>query len=382
MNNEKDISLVLEEQDIKEECCLSVDINKYKLINEEFVKSMDKIDEIIENENITQSDLDFIENLDIDYNPISLSENIIEKHGSEIYKTILEATLSESFEKTLVFFDDFYSETFKEKLGKYKIKFIQLGIETDFILDFVAKLESNLNKMRKDFQIYVFSDFKVDLFEIYPITAIIEKANDEPDLLKRKQIFVDTIADCDLYCLELNLSPEEEKNHQLIIGKCKKAIKVLDNQIYHSSNENSFNKVIIKNDESKIINPINELVINTETNNTKLASQLKEFGFYEVPKVKILPKEKQAGLIELLETNKLPYCIAMFNYLGYLKYLRVNHFKTDIQRNTEIASWFDIDERSVKGNISVLDEYSGENKKRYTAHNFKEIVEKDYTEIK
>lgn len=122
----------------------------------------------------------------------------------------------------------------------------------------------------------------------------------------------------------------------------------------------------------------------TETKTDKLKAALGKYGFFELPKVKQLSEPNKQNLVELISTNGLPYSIAMFEYLGFLKHIENEHFKTKYELNKEVAKWFNSDKegRAVKGNISSLSDYSTENKSKYTAHIHKENVKTDYQKLK
>lgn len=129
----------------------------------------------------------------------------------------------------------------------------------------------------------------------------------------------------------------------------------------------------------------NELLLppqQTETKTDKLKAELGKYGFFELPKVKQLSEPNKQSLVELISTNDLPYSIAMFDYLGFLKYLKAEHFPSDFKLFQAVAKWFDVAERAVKGNIYVLNVHSKENRKRYTADQQKQTVEKDYEKLK
>lgn len=121
-----------------------------------------------------------------------------------------------------------------------------------------------------------------------------------------------------------------------------------------------------------------------ETKTDKLKVELSNYGFFELPKVKKLSEPNKQSLIELISTNGLPYSIAMFDFLGFLKHIETQHFETKDKRNKEVAKWFNSDKegRSVKGNISSLSENSNEDKSKYTAHTHKETVITDYQKLK
>jgi hypothetical protein len=131
----------------------------------------------------------------------------------------------------------------------------------------------------------------------------------------------------------------------------------------------------------------NELILlpqQAETKTDKLKTVLANYGFFELSKVKELSEQNKQTLIEFISTNSLPYSIAMFDFLGFLKHIETEHFKTKDKLNKEVAKWFNSakDGRTVKGNISSLSDHSTENKSKYTAHIHKETVITDYQKLK
>lgn len=157
-----------------------------------------------------------------------------------------------------------------------------------------------------------------------------------------------------------------------------------------SPNEEQRYRKILKewfNDEKKFIDEITPLLKalppqQAETKKDKLKAELGKYGFFELSKVKQLSEPNKQSLIELISTNDLPYSIAMFEYLGFLKHLKAEHFTTDYKLFKAVAKWFEVAERAVKGNIYVLNEHSKENRTRYTADQQKQTVQKDYEKIK
>lgn len=119
-----------------------------------------------------------------------------------------------------------------------------------------------------------------------------------------------------------------------------------------------------------------------ETKTDKLKGELGKYGFFELPMVKQLSEPNKQSLIELISTNKLPYGIAMFDFLKFLEYLESEHFNSKYKLFNEVSKWFDVDSRAVKGNISVLCGGSLENRLRYTADQKKQIVKRDYEKLK
>jgi hypothetical protein len=121
-----------------------------------------------------------------------------------------------------------------------------------------------------------------------------------------------------------------------------------------------------------------------ETKEDKIKAELGKYGFFELPYVNQLSEPNKQSLIELISNNRLPYAIAMFDYLGFLRYLETNYIPVKAKLNIEVSKWFnsDIDGRAVKGNIASLNEKTNENKNRYTAYKHKETVKNDYEKLK
>jgi hypothetical protein len=120
----------------------------------------------------------------------------------------------------------------------------------------------------------------------------------------------------------------------------------------------------------------------TETKTDKLKAQLIKYGFFELPKVKKLSESAKQSLVELISRNGLPYNIAMFDFLGFVRHLKAEHFTTDYKLFKAVAIWFGVSPRTIKGNVYVLNEKSNENRTRYSANQQKEKVQKDYIELK
>jgi hypothetical protein len=136
------------------------------------------------------------------------------------------------------------------------------------------------------------------------------------------------------------------------------------------------------NTEIEKTKKIDLTTIKPETKTNTLKLKLEEYGFFELIKVEQLTKPNQHRLVELISTNDLPYSIAMLEYLGFLKHLENEYFKIKDKLHKAVAELFKVDARTVKGNINVLNEFSNEKRERYTADKQKQIVIKNYQELK
>ncbi|MFY0673529.1 MAG: hypothetical protein JXQ87_08990 [Bacteroidia bacterium] len=124
-----------------------------------------------------------------------------------------------------------------------------------------------------------------------------------------------------------------------------------------------------------------ELETESQTKAEILKPKFKEFGFMKWPKVEVLTESSQNELIKLIAENKTPYKIAMLNEIECQKYLLSNYFQSNNELFKAIGKWFNVAERTIKGNFNVLSELSTDNKERYTSYNYKEKVKKDYQSL-
>ncbi|MCA6361698.1 MAG: hypothetical protein IM638_01555 [Bacteroidetes bacterium] len=119
-----------------------------------------------------------------------------------------------------------------------------------------------------------------------------------------------------------------------------------------------------------------------ETRAEKLSKIFAQHGFNELDKVKNLSEPNKIKLVELIAQNKIPYIVAMLDFLGFFTLLKKDYFGSDDKLYKSMSKWFDCDERAIKGNKAVLNEISKEDRKRYTADQQKETVKKDYEKLK
>jgi len=129
---------------------------------------------------------------------------------------------------------------------------------------------------------------------------------------------------------------------------------------------------------------LNQLPKEKDTRSAAIKNNIGEYGFFDLPMVRNLTEVSKERLVGLIASNKLPYIIAMFDYLGFLKHLIKEHFQSKDRMAKAISKWFnsDKDGRTIEGHINSLVKRIKEDKERYTAYLHKEIVIKDYQELK
>jgi hypothetical protein len=117
-----------------------------------------------------------------------------------------------------------------------------------------------------------------------------------------------------------------------------------------------------------------------ETKSKKLKTQLGEYGFFELPKVKNLSELNKQRLVELLNTNLMPYGIALFDFLGFCEHLdkvQGTKYKADKILST-------LYNENAKDGTSAKHYRRSliKSMPRYKAGEYKETVKTDYQKLK
>jgi hypothetical protein len=117
-----------------------------------------------------------------------------------------------------------------------------------------------------------------------------------------------------------------------------------------------------------------------ETKTQHLKSALAEIGFFDLPMVQILSESNKQKLVELIGLNKMPYGIAMLDYLNFLTYLdKIQGTKT--KANLIVSRLFN---EKAKDHTSAKHYRSSlvKPKPRYNASEYKQTVISDYQKLK
>ena len=119
------------------------------------------------------------------------------------------------------------------------------------------------------------------------------------------------------------------------------------------------------------------------TNVQIFLAEVNKYSFTELPKLKALTKRQVDILLTQMLGKQMPYIIAMLSFLEYDKHLRHQYTMTKekIYKHVSVAL-NNVAPRQVKGNFLVLNQNSKEDTLRFTSHQFKDIVVKDYESIK
>lgn len=187
------------------------------------------------------------------------------------------------------------------------------------------------------------------------------------------------------------LAPEVNKGLEDLssgIAKDFTTFKTADNLSSESNsanlNDDKLPREFLKSEDclAPSLKPTAEKLSNYEIKQSKLKSKLEEFGFLSIDKIQTLEAGSIGKIYQLLSDNNLPYKIALIDYLGFFEYLYKQHCHTKDNAYLKLSEILNEDYRSVKGNLLVLNSSSKENRTRYTAHNHKENVERDYQSLK
>ena len=202
--------------------------------NVEFIRAMDKLDELMAVDHITPGDIEVLTGMDIHYQFIRLVQKDFLLEETGLRKFLMITTLKEAYERSRLFFEKADAGISTSHLNSYKLKYLKAGYENGFMLDYLLKLELNLKRFRTDYQMNVFFDHIIDLSSMFNIQQISLEAQNEQDAESRKKVFVDAMSDCELFCLGLTLKPVENSMYHEIITKCREAIKVIEFQIQNT----------------------------------------------------------------------------------------------------------------------------------------------------
>ena len=154
--------------------------NKFKFKNKEFIRAMDLVDELVDANQITGEDIETLRGFDIKYDLIRLASKNFRSQWAEMQKSVMESTMKEAFDRSMLFFEDTDPENLNVYLNTYKMKFLRKGIETEFMLETISILEMNLNRFRMEYQMLVFFDLPIDLTSMFNIQRISLEAQYEP----------------------------------------------------------------------------------------------------------------------------------------------------------------------------------------------------------
>ena len=132
--------------------------------------------------------------------------------------------------------------------------------------------------------------------------------------------------------------------------------------------------------QTEITQPIeNDITtLTVQDNYTRFMQEVQPYQFAELPKYKCLSAKNQMRLVRLIVGKGTPYAIAMLHFLEYPQRLNAAYSLSKEKQYKHIAKCLAAVERSVKGNLLVLNPNSNEDRLKYTAAENEQTVKDNY----
>lgn len=372
-------------------------ISDLKAINEKLNTYLDKIEPVLAKDKYQIEDIDYLKSVKFQVVNIESFNKILwpllhtDDDGALLKKSIIHNLLYSSLLQTKKRFDAIFDNDYQfdfDKSNDYKTRFFELGYCVEFIDNFI----DDLQKQRLWF-ILLFAYF-TDNKGLFDFNELVKTANNETDLEKRKKLYLDEYNRVNLLWLKNNklfkcnnidsyqetddITPynedtdedyqETKRYYYDFLENCQKAIESINFQL-----ENSLS-LFLKNNLSENSGKQNKSDV--------IKSYLFDNGFFQLQKVKALTHDSQSKLLDLCILNDIPYTIALFDFLGFFKYLENEMMFTKTAIHKKISGLFECSVFTIKGNMLALNEHSEIDKKRYTSHKHKEKVKTDYNLLK
>ncbi|NDP22804.1 MAG: hypothetical protein GZ091_17250 [Paludibacter sp.] len=202
----------------------------YKKVNTNMVEAMERIEDILFQESFNKNDILYLRNRNNFYKTLTLRDDDAFEHGESLMKSILTATLSEAYNRSLVFFDSRNNLAWFEKLDEYRIQFLQMDGETTFLLSVVNGLYDSLWILYKGFNNQPLSLYENDELD-FDFDLIYNQVLSEPDLFSKMSILYNAIAEKDLLSLKSELNPYRYQLNENFKKCCNDAIDIIQTQI-------------------------------------------------------------------------------------------------------------------------------------------------------
>ena len=213
----------------------------------------------------------------------------------------------------------------------------------------------------------------------YLTTSINQFKTHTPD--KRKDVFCEIYHDVYWYPNYMKYTGSSARDNYVL-----HVWKLFSNhfQLFQEATQNTFDifKASLTIGSTRIIPDVENVNGIKESKSEKLKSNLSRNGFLELPKVNSLSHDGQLKLIEMIILNDTPYNVALFEFIGFFKFLEFEKSLSKVAIYKKISEIFECSADTIKGNMLSLNDYSKIDKTRYTAHLHKEKVKTDYNSLK
>ena len=215
----------------KEYSILEIKI-RYKKLNQNLMEVMERIEDILLIGAFDLNDLKYLKNRNCEYKTLQLKQSDIEEHGELLFKSILEATLKNTFDKSFIFFASKSVFDWFDKFQEYRTQILMMDGDTSYLLSCLNTIHNSLFALNRDFTINLYDFEEEDIpGSQFEFEQIYNQIADEEDLLERKKILLNAIAERDLLCLKNQINPKSYNPNVYFQKHCYHAIDVINKQI-------------------------------------------------------------------------------------------------------------------------------------------------------
>lgn len=232
-------------------------MKEYRLVNDGFLAVMDRLLVIFYKEEVSQDDICYLSSIEYYYHNRELTRKDIRSFQVDVFKNILEATLSDTIEKAYEFFGNSI-ELWDVKANKYRSLAFKISDKYfKNLIWHVDRLLSNLKELYADY--YNEKNKFKDWFTFSDILA--EAQDDYSDLVERKKFINKVIIDCKEFCLKEEFFQVNKNDELEFIQKCQQLIELTDLQLQNGMlpTSNESNVVILKSEVENVNSDSNSI---------------------------------------------------------------------------------------------------------------------------
>jgi len=212
-------------------------INDLKVANKKIIDRFEAIESIILKNKVTDEDVKYIKKIDSENYTYDEFFQISFDIDTEIVSNIVDATLSEARNKCIDFFETKKNKDTYPRLYEYTKIFIRLNKDVHYFIRFLDNLEKQLIELESIW------DFCSEYSGSFNFKILLNEANKESDLNKKKQVYVDAIAAYSMYWIDNEyIFKKSDKEYEQALEHfedykfgCQKAIDVIDFQLKNNS---------------------------------------------------------------------------------------------------------------------------------------------------
>lgn len=251
------------------------EINKYcKLLNNNLIEVIDRMDDILLSESFNENDRKYIQKRDINFKEFRLSKEDQLRHGDIIISNILEASLLEAIERAIKFFGAPDKDEWYSKIAQYKTDILRIDQDADWMLDILNTLfttfeyifsgleSSKMSDIMKKYNYIKSNDIDGVNFNFSFLSLAV---SNESDIIKKKNILLDAITQRYMFCLQLNIDPDNYPPNVDFKNKCLKAIEIIDFQIQNTALNTNIAVINPYNSDTNVDNSESEPETPTKT---------------------------------------------------------------------------------------------------------------------